>query len=310
MVNTKVISYFSYKGGAGRTTLAFNTIPLLAREHLHPTKEAPVVILDMDIDSCGMSYLLEIKKDEITDENCVQYLLKEGCDNTVFGSLSEHPTLSKLFPVGNKFGYEDNGAILFMPAKDIKNVDINGNYGDGNNPFKARLESFIEACKLHNVPAVILDSAVGNNATANAANSIANIIVCTMRPTTQFVNGTVRYLETLDSDEGAPISGRKKIVIVPNVVPQDEVTIDGQRYPQKAIDRIIDKFRPLVSDRDDDDDITYEIGMLDTDEFGIPAVKSFMWREGMLYMQDVRNDNEELALTRYRKLAALIGKHC
>ena len=39
----KIISYFSYKGGAGRSTLAYNTIPLIARNHLHPTKENPIV---------------------------------------------------------------------------------------------------------------------------------------------------------------------------------------------------------------------------------------------------------------------------
>ena len=61
MTETKTISYFSYKGGAGRSTLAYNTIPLLANNHFRPTKESPMIILDMDIDSCGMSYLLGVR---------------------------------------------------------------------------------------------------------------------------------------------------------------------------------------------------------------------------------------------------------
>lgn len=309
---TKVISYFSYKGGAGRSTLAFNTIPILAAEHLHPTKFAPIIIVDMDIDSCGMSYLLEVEND-ITDENCVQHLLNSGCSNEFKPNIFEHPTFANLCPVGNKFGYYDNEAILFMPAKDIKNVDTSGNsnYGDANNPFRPRLQGFIDICNEYNVPAVIFDSAVGNNATANAANQIADIMVCCMRPTTQFVNGTIRYLEALDSDDSSPLGGGcKKIVLVPNVVPQDRMVIDNQRYPDVAINRIIDKLRPILDGRDDFDDITYEIGMLNEDEFGIPAINSFMWREGLLYTQDSHNENEMLALARYKKLAGIISDLC
>lgn len=311
MATTKVISYFSYKGGAGRSTLAYNTIPILAAEHLHPTREHPIVILDMDIDSCGMSYLLEVEN-EIRDDCCVQKLLSEGCNSSAKpATIREHPDFKNLCAVGKKFGYPDNEAILFLPAKDVKNVDINGNtnYSDANNPFKNALDSFIEVCKYYQVPAVILDAAVGNNATANATNQVSNIIVCCMRPTTQFVNGTIRFLETLDSDV-VTVSGRKKIVVVPNVVPQEKVIIDGHKYPDLAIDRIFNKFRPLLADRDEFDDITYEIGMMDEDEFGIPAVKSFMWREGQLYTQEELNDNEALVLERYKKLAKLISNHC
>ena len=46
----KIISYFSYKGGAGRSTLAYNTIPILASEYFRPTKESPMIVVDMDIE--------------------------------------------------------------------------------------------------------------------------------------------------------------------------------------------------------------------------------------------------------------------
>ena len=68
----KVISYFSYKGGAGRSTLAYNTIPLLLNECIQPTKSSPVVIVDMDIDSCGLSYLLGVQADQIAYNTCLQ----------------------------------------------------------------------------------------------------------------------------------------------------------------------------------------------------------------------------------------------
>lgn len=303
-MSTKVISFFSYKGGAGRSTLAYNIIPILAAEHFHPTKNSPIIIVDMDLDSCGMSYLLEVEND-ITDENCVQHLLNAGFDNECRGSISEHTTFKTFFPVGNKFGYPENEAILFLPAKDMKNVNSNGssNYSDANNPFKPKLQDFIEICKEYDVPAIIFDSSVGNNGTANVVNQLSNIIVCCMRPTTQFVNGTVRYLNSFES----VADGRKKIVLVPNVVPQEETIIDEQRYPMRAIDRILDKFMPLIQNGDDLFGVSYEDGMLDYREFGIPAVKSFMWREGQLYTQRQCDENENLVLERYKKLSNIIG---
>ena len=310
-MSTKVISYFSYKGGAGRSTLAYNTIPLLARNHFRPTKENPVIVVDMDIDSCGMSYLLDVANEEIKEDACVQYVLREGCDPGRTASIRDHATLKKLIPVGEKFGYPENEAILFLPAKDIKNVDTAGNfnYGDANSPFLSSLQSFIDVCESYNVPAVIFDSAVGNQATANVANQLANVIVCCMRPTTQFVDGTARYLESLDSDSGSPLGGgRKKIVLVPNVVPQEHVVIDNHNYPDMAIKRIRIRLNDIINDRDEDDDITYNTDMLDINEFGIPAVKSFMWREGQLATQAELNENEQLVLQRYEKLAAIIDR--
>lgn len=303
-MDTKIISYFSYKGGAGRSTLAYNTIPILAAEHFRPTKQSPMIVVDMDLDSCGMSYLLEVEN-SVTDENCVQHLLKEGMDNECKGSISEHSAFKNLFPVGNKFGYHDNEAILFLPAKDMKNVDTNGrsNYSDKNNPFRPKLENFIEKCDEFKVPAVIFDSSVGNNGTANVVNQLANIIVCCMRPTTQFVNGTLRYLNSFES----VADGRKKIVLVPNVVPQEKTVIDGQMYPLRAIERILDKFMPLIQSGDEVFGVSYEDSMLDYKEFGIPAVKNFMWREGQLYTQEYCDENEKVVLERYKKLSNVIG---
>lgn len=301
MAKLKVISYFSYKGGAGRSTLAFNTIPILANEHFHPTKEHPIIIIDTDLDSCGMSYLLGVDAD-VKDDCCTQDLLKNGLktpDKPEF--IWQHPNFKDLFAVGDRFGY-DKESILFLAAKDVKNVDDQGNYSDANNPFVEKLKNFIRLCEYYKVPAVILDAAVGNNATANATNQVSKIVVCCMRPTIQFVNGTVRFLKTLE--QGGSFDGRKKIIVVPNVIPQEEVVVDDMQYPDYAITRIRSQFKPLEQE---DADITYNLEMLDKSEFGIPAVKSFMWREGQLYTQAELNDNEKLALERYKKLAAIIS---
>lgn len=304
MAKLKVISYFSYKGGAGRSTLAYNTIPILAKDHLHPTKDHPLIIIDTDLDSCGMSYLLGVDGD-VKDDCCTQDLLKNGLKSLERPEhIWEHPNFKNLFAVGDRFGY-DKESILFLAAKDVKDVDDQGNYSDTNNPFVEKLKNFIDVCKYYKVPAVILDAAVGNNASANATNQVSNTVVCCMRPTIQFVNGTVRFLKSLEN--GGSFDGRKKIIAVPNVIPQEEVVVDDKKYPDYAITRITTQFKMLTANLPEDSDITYNLEMLDKNAFGIPAVKSFMWREGQLATQDDLNDNEKLALERYKKLAAVIA---
>ena len=56
----KNISFFSYKGGAGRTSLLFNTLPFLA-QNLGATNTEPIIVLDLDIDSKGLSFLFPKK---------------------------------------------------------------------------------------------------------------------------------------------------------------------------------------------------------------------------------------------------------
>jgi hypothetical protein len=47
--------------------------------------------------------------------------------------------------------------------------------------------------------------------------------------------------------------------------------------------------------------------MLDKREFGIPVVDRFMWCEDILYTRDDLDENEAIALSRYKKLAGVIN---
>ncbi len=307
-MDTKVISFFSYKGGAGRTTLAYNVIPILAEYHFRPTKTAPIILVDMDIDSCGMSYILEIPKED-TEENCVQNLLSKGCDQRIVRPISDHPFFGKLIPVGNKFGYAENNAILFLPAKDVKNVDASGapNYNDANNPFRDGLTQLIEACREYEIPAVILDSAVGNNATANASNQVADVVVSCMRPTTQFVEGTKRFFDAVESTNSPWGKKPRKVIFVPNVVPREELEIDDQSYPTTAINKIINMTAKLA-EKNSRSGNTYVRDMLGRNNFGIPALTLFMWLECQLFTMEDLGEQEKDVLERYKKLAKLISE--
>jgi len=279
----------------------------ITANHIRPTSESPMIVIDTDVDSCGMSYLVKAEK-QVTHTNCIQHLLGNPFD--VRGgrkSLKSNPFISQLIPVGNAYGYEDNEAILLLPAMDNKNIgkDAKNNYAEtSGHSFMKSLQDFLEFCADCDVPAVIFDSSVGNTALANISNEAANIIICVMRPTTQFVNGTRRYLLGVENDEKM-LSGDKHIVLVPNVIPQEEVSINGLRYPDAAMSKICNDF---PEDFQSHSSNTYHFDMLDRNEFGIPAVKRFMWIEDALYTKPKGelNDNEKQALERYRKLAQII----
>ena len=306
-MKTSTISFFSYKGGAGRSTLAYNVIPILASEHFKPTKEHPIIVVDTDVDSCGMSYLVNVGKDDITDDNCVQYLLSNGCVERNNKPLSAHPFLGKLCPVGHAYGYPINDAILLLPAKDGKAIAGNDNYSDKNNPFIGKVKSFIRVCSEYGVAAVIFDSAVGNTATANVSNEASDVIVCCMRPTKQFTDGTERFLRSIEHMDGVGKNfTEKNIILVPNAIPRNEITINGDKYPETAFSKIRNNFQNRFNN--DYTLHTYHFDMLEKEEFGIPVVDRFMWQEDILFNRNDLDENEKVVLGRYKKLAGIINE--
>ena len=69
----KTISFFSYKGGSGRSSLIYNVLPFLA-DKLNPTPQNPIVLFDMDIDSMGLTYLFddESAEAEVTIQKIIE----------------------------------------------------------------------------------------------------------------------------------------------------------------------------------------------------------------------------------------------
>jgi len=59
-MKTGIVSFYSYKGGAGRTTTAVNTIPYIA-EKLGADKNNPVLVVDMDLESAGITYFYDLQ---------------------------------------------------------------------------------------------------------------------------------------------------------------------------------------------------------------------------------------------------------
>lgn len=296
----KIISCFSYKGGAGRSTLALNVIPFLA-EALGATAEHPLILVDMDIDSCGLTFLYNLA-DDVHEQYNVQYLFGDGVIPIENKPVSRHNLFTHMEPVGGLYKRNNDADILCLPAMPSNSLGGQSNNYDGD---PDRFQKFLEECERVGCCGVLLDSAVGDQLTALWSNQFASHIMCCMRPTKQFREGTKRFFDTFDAE----VSG-KKIIVIPNVVPTEAVTLhqDGEErhYPEYAQTQIRESFEDNVSREDN----IYIMDMVEGEHFGVPKIDRFMWQEEILdnLSKDELNDCERLALKRYQEIAAIIAR--
>ena len=293
MVN---ISFFSYKGGAGRTSLLFNTLPFLA-EKLKATEKEPIIVIDLDLDSKGLSYLVE--KD--SGINAIQVL--RG-DNAIgfrqMGNISEHPFFSKLVPIGAMVGLNPSldRSILFIsahPKDGARFLTENGNnYDDGN----ISLMALNKLCRNFNCKALIMDSPAGNQLTAEMSLSIAHKIVLVMRITRQFRKGSEEFLREKSKGEKSSEFSGKEYVIVPNAVPKTDGTIFNLQSIMENI-ALLAKNAVGNSGR-------LNLSLLENGKTGINEVNLFKFKEESLKKESnerTLTEDEAAAVQMYNLLA-------
>ena len=291
---TKLITFYSYKGGAGRSSTTLNTLPYLVKS-LGATAEKPLLLLDMDLDSAGMTYLLKYDKYFQDNYDVKQFLLnEEKWSADPVDDIRSHPLISKFVEVGDLLGVE-KGSILFLGDNDKAPIDNDQMQGSKETTIKM-LKRF---CKSNGLPGIVLDSASGDQFSAILATKYATEIVVCMRPTMQFRMGTFNYLDRLSEN-----SVSSEIILLPTVVPETDVEIEGEFQKTKSINNIL-KRSELVAEK-----LSIHTDFVNEETFGINEVKRFMWQEGVLYKirntQELKPDEIE-ASRRYEKLADLIA---
>lgn len=296
---SKVITFYSYKGGAGRSSTTLNTLPFLV-DTLHADEKHPLLLIDMDLDSAGMTYLLGCEKYFKKNYDVKEFLInEEKWSDAVIEDIYSSPLIKKFVPVGDILGVEKN-SILFLGDNDEKPIDNNQMDGAKENIMK-KLKRF---CKNNNLPGVILDSSAGDQFSALLATKIATQIVCCMRPTTQFRVGTFNYLERL-----ARNNVETNIILLPTVVPNEDVCIDGEFQKKQSIEKLNIKIEQIKSKYGASLDIHTDF--VDAEMLGINEVQRFKWKEGVLFSigktQPLLQDEQE-AYERYKKLAIIISE--
>ena len=292
------VSFFSYKGGSGRTSLLYNTIPFLA-EVLHASPEHPIVVVDCDTDSAGLTFLLDCY--QLRQPVTVQKICNDGVEYAEFeseGGIRQHPFFKMLPQVGDRFGLDADGmagTVLFIPA-DKGTSRLNS--GTSEN----RLNELKDVCFDNGVAALVFDTPAGDQRVAKWSVDASQVIVTVLRITNQFRAGTRRYfLEHLGDWEN------KDIVLCPNAVPMHDITIDGVTINLQDFkkEKIIDYFRNVFTSSSN----CLHIDMLDGDGFGVNEVERFKYQESVLYNVKKLNDTDEaLAFERYKLLASILGE--
>ena len=144
----KKVAYFSYKGGAGRSSVAYNTIPYLVKK-LNASPKRPIVLLDLDLDSAGITFLLKKSGADVSGYS-IQQALAASVSTSLYTpqmfELDHHPIFKKCIPVGTCFGLDNdsNASVLFIPAETGTpiNKDANSNY-DAGGIIKTRFKNLI-----------------------------------------------------------------------------------------------------------------------------------------------------------------------
>ncbi len=295
----KKIAYFSYKGGAGRSSLAYNTIPLLA-EKMGATAEQPIILLDLDVDSAGMTFLLQCN-DISKDDYCIQDLVAgkiPGLTRTPEDTpLKNHPFFSNLIPVGKKFGLrgDKDDSVLFLPVKTGAEISFEASYDQADN----YLHDLAKLCSKYNCKALVLDTPTGDQLTAKWALEVSSDILTVMKITFQFRRGTIDFLKRKDREYCL-----KNFIIVPNVVPTEEIVVDGAPYNYEAVKcEIIDNITRSITRN------KVNLDMLKDGKFGVPEVKRFKLKEGILYTIDALTADERNAFEQYKEIVDIISNN-
>ena len=306
----EVISYFSYKGGAGRSSIACNVMPFLA-EKLDPTPEQPIIVVDMDIDSAGLTFLMQketegaVKQIEYSTQEFIQTSLKGSFIGSGIGpdsnrTADKHPFFQKLNPVGTEFGLgegeRNDRKILLLEAKPGAEFE---SYNGGGKLLENPLKKLYKLCMSYGCKALIFDTPAGDQLTAKWSMGVSDTVVCCMRITFQFRRGTVNYLNRLGNENDG-----KRCIIVPNAVPQESIKVNGITFDSDYIRKSIIKDMSGDALKSDEPDLR----MLEDGFLGIPEVKRFKFLEGILYKFNEHQDDEKKALESYKKLSDVILK--
>ncbi|MGB9179547.1 MAG: AAA family ATPase [Pyrinomonadaceae bacterium] len=220
----KVITCFSYKGGAGRTTAAANIAAALASisenvGSIDVPLRRKVAIIDLDVFSAGTHRVFEISNENIEQfvkegRPCVQDYLREQMAPSRYveegGIMRDHPFMGNFLmkrggannchPEFTLFPAKPDPDVRFIVQKQHENVLIE---------LLMELES-----KEHGFDYVILDGESGVRQMADIAVRLADVVLMFFRLTWQHIEGTLNT--AIDFEKK---NFKKPFYLVPTCVP-------------------------------------------------------------------------------------------
>lgn len=282
----KVISLYSFKGGAGRTVCTANLVGLLAQE-LGASDGSHLLLMDMDLDSAGLTLLLD--QDEFFRGKPF------NSSKIVSGqlNLNVRPQRQKFFSEG-MIDVSDRvvappGSVKFIGAEEVERGGTNALLDKA----KDYMRDFKKKCASNGISTIVLDSASGRQESAVVCHAVSDVVIYCCRLTDQFLTGTSQVLK-LFLQEGQKLDSRvPAIIILPVAVPPINDNWKGR------FDNAMTRLQGLANDIRSQTHVYLF-------EKGVGEVESFKWVESVLQEKRERQPltrDEESAVETYRALA-------
>jgi cellulose biosynthesis protein BcsQ len=249
----KIITFFSYKGGAGRTVAAANIAAAMASQKgqtgaIAEPLDKKVALLDLDVFSAGTHRVFKIENKQINERMCIQdYLLNQISPEEYIetGRIECQDTLMEGYR--RVMNAQDNcrDDFALFPAK----VELDKRFLVQKQHENLLLELFMEL-EDKGYDYIILDGESGVRSMADTAIRLADVIVMLFRLTWQHIEGTIdaaqKYPEKFTD---------KPFYLIPTVVPLVGLGQENTIYKDEApgIKFLINRTDTMPTDSDLDE---------------------------------------------------------
>ncbi|MEQ9831706.1 ParA family protein [Pectobacterium versatile] len=216
-----ILTFFSYKGGVGRTT----SLALFSGYYANYGKK--IFVVDCDFEAPGLINFFNISQFDNPKSGIVEYLIDSKFhpdlsldENYIYEVPSTFTGEGKihLMPAGNIFGEDKNYYLEALARLDIQ----------GKNSFRNDISNLIKKIKKHYSPDVIIfDSRTGFNNVFGSLSEISNVIIALSGDDHQNEAGIEFLL-----DKFAEVKSIKKFVMVLSII-SSSITKRHDRFSTK-----------------------------------------------------------------------------
>ena len=249
----KIITFFSYKGGAGRTVAASNIAAAMASEKGHTGAineplNNKVALFDLDVFSAGIHRVFQISPKQVNKRMCIQdYLLNQISPEEYIesGKIECQDELMSGFRQGMNAQDNCRSDFALFPAKQ----DPDKRFSVQKQHENLLLELFMEM-EDRGYDYIILDGESGIRSMADISIRLADTVVMLFRLTWQHIEGTIDV-----ADEYPQKYPGKPFYLIPTVVPLVGLGQKNNIYKDEApgIKFLIDRTDTMPEDSALDD---------------------------------------------------------
>lgn len=184
---TTKVSFYSYKGGVGRSLSLANVAALLAHSGL------VVGIIDLDLDAGGLHTIFDVKRSEIK-LNLLDLLTEPSIRDVGRATIDLTSKLARPAP---------NGKLLLLPT--VTEANKLERISKDIQSFGPNLEAIVRQFEEEYLPHIVLiDSRSGFADFAASAVLLSDLIVCVMRPNRQNADGLRLFLDIQSTRHDSP----------------------------------------------------------------------------------------------------------